>query len=129
MQDLAADFVGGKSSLALEEFQEKFIELRTLYWLRKVKTEKMKELVANIRPTPAPRTFHNTTGFLPPLQSLPAQSNPSPGYSQEPASSLPPYPSQSTMPVPNNPFPAAAYTKPGPPKPAPYVPKINQHRF
>ena len=36
------DFVAGKATF--DEFKEKFLELRTTYWLRKVKTDKLTEL-------------------------------------------------------------------------------------
>ena len=151
---MASDFVSGKLSLSLEEFQEQFVKQRTLYWLRKVKAEKMKELLMNYRPTAAPR--HNlpaaTSSTAPyptpsPLHSLPvhqqhpphSSSSSSPGYPPDPSSSLPPYPAgQSAMPAPGpgraGPF---AYT-PGFPKqsaptrPAPYASShnsFNQHRF
>lgn len=154
LQDLASDFVGGKSSLSLEQFQDEYLKQRTLYWLRKVKVEKMKELLQNYRPTAAPRTVHSTTAstsqppapqgasnFTSPLHSLPAQQQhpppqgSSPGYPPNPSSSLPPYPQHSHMPNPN-PFPAAAYTpypRPTITKPPPYVGsaanRFNQHRY
>lgn len=135
-EDLASDFVGGKLSLSLEEFQEKFFKDRTLYWLRRVKSEKMKELLAGYRPTPSPRTLRSTpsSGKSPaPMQSLPPQ--PTPGYpTSQSTASLPPYPSNNvSMPTPNpGPFPAAAYAR-GPPIRPSYsgsgANAFNQHRY
>ena len=147
---MASEFIGGKSTLSLEDFQEDFIKQRTLYWLRRVKSEKMKELLQNSRPIPAPRKAHTSASALPaanvattnppPVQSLPPQHahpSSSPGYPSEPTASLPPYPSRPVMPMPQQqhqagPFPAAAYTSyrnPAPPvarppsNPVPPVPR------
>lgn len=128
---------------------EKFLKERTLYWLRKVKLEKMKELLQNYRPVPAPRTSHSTptstSSAAPPypadnpgpMHSLPPQHQ-SPGYpvAPNPAVSLPPYQQHRPMPAPArnpHPFPAAAftpYTNATPPRPAPYTGNMfNQHRY
>lgn len=148
-----ADFVGGKSSLNLEEFSEEFVKQRTLYWLRKVKAEKMKELIANYRPTPLPRTtapatsVPNSTSYTSPLHSLPPHHDS--GHLPDPTVSLPPYPNQVRMPQPQvpsgGPFPSAAYTPypskqppprpaarqmpPGPPPPYGGQFRANQHRY
>ena len=152
---MASDFVAGKSSLSLEEFQEEFVAQRKLFWLRKVKTEKMKELLLNYRPTPSPRNIHKSSSenqmtssnaqpppYPSPLQSLPVQhAHSSTGYPDSSPSSLPPYPPRSSMPVPsrptaNQPFPAAAYTPYNsvpPQRPPAYAGpgpnRHNQHRF
>lgn len=144
------DFINGKSSMSLEEFEEEFVKQRTLFWLRKVKSEKMKELLLNYKPTPAPRTIHNCTSdssmtsntppypnsSSPSLHSLPPQSRAQ--SLPDPAASLPPYPNQpGSMPSPDRsslPFPAAAYTsypKPVPVRPPAYSgpSRFAQHRF
>ena len=153
---MAADFVGGKSPLSVEEFTESFIKQRTLYWLRKVKSEKMKEL---IRPVPVPRTVHKhtptTTSPIPtsystPLQSLPPQHSQPPSRRPEPSSSLPPYPPQPRMPMPQggmggmpmprggmpipqrvpvNSYYGAGFANSVPVRPAPYANRFNQHRY
>lgn len=147
-ENMAADFIGGKSSLNLAEFEEKFMQDRTLYWLRKVKVEKMKELLLNYRPTPSPRTARSLPTSTPPaiasvssppypgsspMQSLPAQHQ-SPGYPVGlPTASLPPYPPTNAMPAPQkvtHPFAYTPYPNAAPARPPPYAgPRFNQHRF
>lgn len=149
-----ADFVGGKTSLGLEDFSESFIKQRTLYWLRRVKAEKMRELMASYRPTPLPRTavptttIHNSTSHTSPLHSLPPQHMLPPSHLSDPTVSLPPYPARGGMPQPQIPssgsFPVVAYPPhkqhvprpaarqghPGPPPPyAGQYSKMNQHRY
>lgn len=45
------DFIAGKITCA--DFMERFAQLRTAYWLRKVKTEKLNELQKDRRPSAA----------------------------------------------------------------------------
>ncbi len=135
IQDFAADFIGGKSSLSLEEFSEEFVKQRTLFWLRKVKAEKMKELLANYRPTPMPRSSGpgSSTSYTP---------SPTAGHFPDPTSSVPPYPLATNMPQPQSSLggsvghfsyssvPASVPTRMPPPRPAPYgSQRMNQHRF
>jgi len=144
LQDFAADFIGGKSTLNLEEFSEEFVKKRMLFWLRKVKAEKMRELLANYRPTPMPRASMPSTSSMP---MSPGNSFPSPTGSyppqrfSDPAASLPPYPQNSSSGMPNpqssmgprGPFTAASYSSvPAsmPTRPPPYGGnRINQHRY
>lgn len=84
---MADGFVAGLSELRCDAFVADFQEKRMLYWLRKVKAEKMEELVKNIRPVAAPRSSQNprehiTPPYVAPLsgaaQSLPTTVNQTP---------------------------------------------------
>ena len=87
---MASDFVSGKSDLSSDDFKDQFLELRQAYWMRKIKNEKLDELLKNQRPTPAPR------GPRTPITA--AQPHPLPP--QHPAQSLPPHlQSQALYPV------------------------------
>ena len=75
VQDMAADFVAGKSDLSADDFKENFLSLRQTYWTRKVKSEKLEELLKNKRPQALPRVPR--TQLQPPVQPQnPAQSLP-----------------------------------------------------
>ena len=78
---MASDFVSGKLDLSVDDFKDQFLELRQAYWTRKVKSEKLDELLKNLRPTPAPRGVR-TPATATQLQPLPHQ---------HPAHSLPPH--------------------------------------
>lgn len=144
------DYVAGKTELTLEAFQEEFLKLRTEYWLRKVKAEKMDELLKNRIPMPAPRSprIHHVPPPSDPARSLPT-SAPYPADARrmpDPSASLPPYSSTSPtgrgMPLPRLPPPGHPFTPnyaspyhqgpvgsyPNRPPPAPGYP-YNQHRY
>ena len=108
---MASDFVAGKSDLSMDDFKDKFLEMRGTYWMRKVKSEKLDELLKNQRPTPAPRTL---------------RTQPQPQVSTSPAQSLPPHmagqaPYHVEPRRPSEPMPTASM----PPRAAPYAVQPN----
>ena len=142
--------------MSLEDWAEEFKKQRVLYWLRKVKTEKMEELLKKKQPKPAPRsprankpTESIHPPYLAPLSTSPAQSlpvsanlhppYPAPRRISEPGQSLPQYQMPQPMPPSSmHPFPAAAFTSyhpqpsnpPYPGRPQPPRPSpYGGHRF
>ena len=124
LQELADKYLSGKP---VDDFVEEFMRLRSQYWLRKVKAEKMDELIRSQHPSPRSRPKRPPNPVIRPpyvspmpvphpAHSLPPSQARSPGRS--PAQSLPPYAHQ-PMPQPpvNHPFPAAAFTPYQPPRP------------
>ena len=136
---MADNYVSGSSEMSLDSFVSDFQEQRSLYWLRKIKAEKMDQLLKNMRPVPAPRSSKQNAvspPYISPMptprhpQSLPSSSahqpypvgplhsippsHPDPRRTSNPAHSMPPYPQRSPqMPVPpaqGHPFPAAAFS-------------------
>lgn len=133
--------------MPVDQWLESVIRQRQLYWLRKVKAEKMEELVKQKQPRPMPRSPRvpragpetSMPPYLAPLpqqnptHSLPAHMQPQPPYPTDtrgalnpsPAASLPPYqPPQMSMPQPSmppgHPFPHAAFTPYQPRSPGQY---------
>lgn len=70
---MASDFVSGKSELAVDDFKDQFLKLRQSYWTRKVKSEKLDELLKNQRPTPAPRGPRTPVSMAPQPHQVPPQ--------------------------------------------------------
>jgi len=116
--------------MSVDNFTKEFLDQRTQYWLRKVKAEKMVELLRNKQPKPIPRSPRNARAppvkpapYLSPLaHSTPAQSLPASGTAPYPPGNrrvsdpaptpYPPGPSIMPQPAPptGHPFPAAAFT-------------------
>lgn len=144
-QNMASDFIAGKSDLSVDDFKDQFLELRQAYWMRKVKSDKLDELLKNQRPTPAPRGARTpVTPTQPqplppqnPAQSLPAHLQPSQApYPVEPRRGSQPTPpppyarrgpvSMPRLPPPGHPFssmppgyqPGYPMTRPPPPRPS-----------
>jgi hypothetical protein len=113
-EEMADRYVAGLSEMNCDAFVADFQEQRTLYWLRKVKAEKMEELLKNMRPTAAPRSPRPaispaTPPYIAPMPGIPQPSRsfptasiptpyPHPGHSvpprhrgSNPAQSMPPY--------------------------------------
>ena len=128
-QQLADSYISGSSQISADEFVTQFQEKRMLYWLRKVRAEKMEELLKNIRPVPTPRSPRPSSAkpAIPPpyIAPMPAHSLPvsaahhHPPYPHgpmqphmtRPNQSMAPYPHQvPQMPMPGgHPFPHAAF--------------------
>lgn len=53
---MADRYVSGSSDMNYDAFVSEFQAQRMLYWLRKVKAEKMEQLLKNMRPVAAPRS-------------------------------------------------------------------------
>ena len=129
--------------MSVDEFSDEFLKLRTQYWLRKVKAEKMEDLLKNRQPKAAPRP--QKVGGPPPRPPAPYRAPyqpPNPMYSlpvagpshyspdrrvSDPAPAPAPYPSgPSPMPQSHptgHPFPAAAFTPYNPQHhPSPHYP-------
>lgn len=141
-QELGDSYLSGKSEMSVSEFSEEFLKLRTQYWLRKVKAEKMEDLLKNRQPKAAPRQpkvggppprppAPYRAPFQPsnPMQSLPVVGPPHyPPESRRVSDPAPaPYPpGPSSMPQPHptgHPFPAAAFTPYNPQHhPSPHYP-------
>lgn len=84
---MADRYVAGSSDLDCDVFVADYQKKRTLYWLRKVKAEKMEELVKNMRPVAAPRSpRHSREHITPPYVA------PMPGHSLPPTVHQTPYP-------------------------------------
>lgn len=112
--------------MSVSEFSEEFLKLRTQYWLRKVKAEKMEDLLKNRQPKAAPRQprvggppapYRAPFQSSNPMHSLPVVGPPhyppdSRRVSDPPAPApYPPGPSSMPQPHPTgHPFPAAAFT-------------------
>ena len=126
---MADKYVAGLSEMSMDSFVTDFQEKRTLYWLRKVKAEKMEELLKNMRPVAAPRSPRTSRQPNPPYVAAmpggprpnPAQSLPPPHHMpyppdprrpSNPGVSMPPYHQGGPqMPMPQgHPFPAAAFS-------------------
>ena len=108
------NFIAGKSELPLQEFHAEFIKQRSQYLLRKVKAEKLDELLKNRIPVPAPRTRTHKNPSNP-VQSLPTPYPPDSRRMPDPAASLQPYSasprgSSGGMPVPHFPPPGHPFT-------------------
>ena len=100
LQEMADRYVSGLTDMNSDAFVSEFQGQRTLYWLRKVKAEKMEQLLKNIRPVAAPRSprpSHPSANppYLAPMQgnalhtstsshSLPASSYHQPPYPPNP---------------------------------------------
>ena len=121
---MADRYVAGLSEMSCDRFVAGFHEQRTLYWLRKVKAEKMEELLKNMRPVAAPRSPRpsqppTNPPYVAPMPGVPQASHslptasipahyPHPTHSvpprhrvSNPAQSMPPYhPSMPQMPMP-----------------------------
>lgn len=130
IQEMADQYVSGSSDMNCDAFVSEFQKQRMLYWLRKVKAEKMDQLIKNFRPVAAPRSPRPSRQNVDPpylspmpqatpaLHSLPVSTpqapyphNPHPAQSipphhdprrmSNPAQSMPPYPQHlPQMPVP-----------------------------
>ena len=115
---MASDFISGKSDLSADDFKDKFLELRQTYWQRKVKSEKLDELIKNQRPTPAPRGPRTIAHPHPvpqnPAQSLPAHVQHQTPYPMEPRRPSEPLPTTS-MPPPYAAQPNLSMPRPPPP--------------
>lgn len=102
IQNMASDFMSGKSDLSVEEFKDQFLELRRTYWMRRVKCEKLDELIKNQRPTPAPRAPRTPVAAQPQL-AVPSQQHPShslPAHFQQQAAPYPIEPRRPSEPTP-----------------------------
>ena len=143
--------MSGSSDISADNFVAQFQEKRTLYWLRKVRAEKMDECLKNIRPVPAPRSSRPTPSIPPPYVAplpRPAHSLPvfaphqphgppatSPVYSHmpHPAQSVQPYHQAPRMPMPGippqgHPFnPAAPFASYSGQMPVPQQRPVAQH--
>ena len=140
-QELADTFIAGTSDLNMEKFAVEVHEQRVLYWLRKVKAEKMEGLLKSRRPTPVTRSPQPSRAQVnppylspmpnshppPPTHSLPPTSHAvsyphDPRRPSDPGQSMPPYyQAAPRMPMPSmaptrHPFPAAAFSYYRPPQ-------------
>lgn len=148
---MAADFIAGKSDLSADDFKENFLSLRQIYWTRKVKAEKLAELLKNKRPQAHPRVPRNQMQpyVQPqnPAQSLPAHvqhqsapypvelrcpSEPTPTLSMPAPYAVPPNVSMPRPPPPGHVFSSVPTSYPGYPMrssqpPTPYAPYTHKH--
>lgn len=145
---MAADFVAGKSDLPVDSFKDKFLELRQKYWMRKVKAEKLEELLKNQRPTPHPRVPRTQpqpqVQMQNPAQSLPShmqhQPAPYPVDSRRPSEPVPtmsipaPYAARTNVPLaqpppPGHPFSSVPPSYPGYPPRPPQRPPVHSYQY
>ena len=112
VQDMASDFIAGKSDLSADDFKENFLELRQTYWMRKVKQEKIEELLKNQRPTPAPRAVRTQPHPVDPAHSVPTHLHPPyPMDARRPSDPVP----GSSVPPPYSTHAAVSMPRPPPP--------------
>lgn len=138
MQELADSYVSGTSDISSDDFVTQYQEKRTLYWLRKVRAEKMEELLKNIQPVAAPRSPRPRASvpapYVAPMShSLPVSTHHHPSYPQGPAPpgySHVPNPAQSIHPYHHQAPTRMPMPQPGvPPQGHPFNPAASYARY
>ena len=109
LQESLEDFLAGKTEQGIEELIQGYLHHRTVYWLRKVKSERLTELNRQPPDPPAARPFPSPS----PSQSISTGPPPYPASSPSPASSVQPtlygsYPSRAPQPTQSIPYPGSA---------------------